>query len=42
MLYNGERIGTGHGPAVDVAVDPVEGTNLLAYGICFNAVFKFI
>ena len=32
MLYNGERIGTGHGPAVDVAVDPVEGTNLLAYG----------
>ncbi len=32
MLYNGERIGTGLGPAVDVAVDPVEGTNLLAYG----------
>lgn len=32
MLYNGERIGTGQGPAVDVAVDPVEGTNLLAYG----------
>lgn len=32
MLYNGERIGTGRGAAVDVAVDPVEGTNLLAYG----------
>lgn len=32
MLFNGERIGTGCGAAVDVAVDPVEGTNLLAYG----------
>jgi fructose-1,6-bisphosphatase II len=32
MLYNGERVGTGNGPAVDVAVDPVEGTNLLAFG----------
>ncbi len=32
MLYNGERVGTGRGAAVDVAVDPVEGTNLLAYG----------
>lgn len=32
MLYNGEKLGTGEGPAVDVAVDPVEGTNLLAYG----------
>lgn len=32
MLYNGEKLGTGTGPAVDVAVDPVEGTNLLAYG----------
>ncbi|MGE4291728.1 MAG: class II fructose-bisphosphatase [Desulfovibrio sp.] len=32
MLYNGERLGTGEGPAVDVAVDPVEGTNLLATG----------
>ncbi len=32
MLYNGEEIGTGHGPEVDVAVDPVEGTNLLALG----------
>lgn len=32
MLYNGERVGSGSGHAVDVAVDPVEGTNLLAYG----------
>ncbi len=33
MLYNGERVGNGSGPAVDVAVDPVEGTNLLAKGL---------
>lgn len=33
MLYNGERVGTGHGPSVDVAVDPIEGTNLLAKGL---------
>jgi fructose-1,6-bisphosphatase II len=32
MLFNGESVGTGRGPAVDVAVDPVEGTNLLAFG----------
>ena len=32
MLYNGERVGTGLGPNLDIAVDPVEGTNLLAYG----------
>ncbi len=32
MLYNGEKLGRGDGPALDVAVDPVEGTNLLAYG----------
>ncbi len=32
MLFNGERVGSGKGPAVDVAVDPVEGTNLLASG----------
>ncbi|GAU08227.1 class II fructose-bisphosphatase [Desulfoplanes formicivorans] len=31
-LYNGERLGTGKGAKVDIAVDPVEGTNLLAYG----------
>lgn len=32
MLYNGEKLGRGDGPKLDVAVDPVEGTNLLAYG----------
>ncbi len=32
MLYNGEEVGNGRGAAVDVAVDPVEGTNLLALG----------
>ncbi|GAB6059793.1 class II fructose-bisphosphatase [Desulfonatronum parangueonense] len=32
MLYNGEKLGTGNGPEVDVAVDPVEGTRLLAFG----------
>ena len=32
MLYNGEEVGDGHGPAVDVAVDPLEGTRLTAMG----------
>lgn len=32
MLYNGEKVGRGDGPELDVAVDPVEGTSLLAYG----------
>ncbi len=32
MLYNGESVGNQKGTAVDVAVDPVEGTNLLAFG----------
>lgn len=32
MLHNGERVGRGEGPELDVAVDPVEGTRLLAYG----------
>lgn len=32
MLYNGEQLGTGQGPKVDIAVDPVEGTTLLALG----------
>lgn len=32
MLFNGESVGMGQGPALDVAVDPVEGTNLLAFG----------
>ncbi|HSD24135.1 MAG TPA: fructose-bisphosphatase class II, partial [Solirubrobacterales bacterium] len=32
MLYNGERVGSGSGPEVDVAVDPLEGTRLTALG----------
>ena len=32
MLYNGEQVGNGEGPAVDVAVDPIDGTSLLALG----------
>ena len=32
MLYNGESVGTGNPPKVDIAVDPVEGTRLLAEG----------
>src|ERR671930_203053 len=32
MLFNGERVGDGGGPAVDVAVDPLEGTRLTALG----------
>jgi fructose-1,6-bisphosphatase II len=33
MLYNGERVGNGHGVEVDVAVDPLEGTRLTALGM---------
>jgi fructose-1,6-bisphosphatase II len=32
MLFNGERVGTGQPPQVDLAVDPVDGTRLLAEG----------
>jgi fructose-1,6-bisphosphatase II len=32
MLYNGEIVGDGSGPEVDVAVDPLEGTRLTALG----------
>src|SRR5881392_2509349 len=32
MLFNGEEIGSGDGPQVDVAVDPLEGTRLTALG----------
>ncbi|MEY8564966.1 class II fructose-bisphosphatase [Corynebacteriaceae bacterium 7-707] len=32
MLFNGEEVGTGEGPAVDIAVDPVDGTTLMAEG----------
>ncbi|KPN62200.1 fructose-1,6-bisphosphatase II / sedoheptulose-1,7-bisphosphatase [Aliiroseovarius crassostreae] len=30
MLYIGEEVGTGEGPAVDIALDPLEGTTLTA------------
>ncbi|MFP5333038.1 MAG: class II fructose-bisphosphatase [Acidimicrobiia bacterium] len=33
MLHNGERVGNGNGQQVDVAVDPVEGTTLVAHGM---------
>jgi fructose-1,6-bisphosphatase II len=32
MLYNGERIGDGTPPEVDIAVDPIDGTSPTAYG----------
>ena len=32
MLYIGEKVGTGVGPAVDVALDPLEGTTITARG----------
>ncbi|OEY23599.1 class II fructose-bisphosphatase [Corynebacterium sp. Marseille-P4321] len=32
MLYNGENVGNGQGAAVDLAVDPVDGTRLMAEG----------
>ncbi len=32
MLYNGEEVGTGFGAEVDIAVDPVDGTTLMAEG----------
>ena len=32
MLFNGERLGTGKAPAVDIAVDPIDGTSLTAPG----------
>lgn len=33
MLYTGEQVGSGQGPELDIAVDPVEGTTLLAEGM---------
>ena len=33
MLFNGEQVGDGQGPEVDVAVDPLEGTRLTALGM---------
>lgn len=32
MLFNGEELGSGHGPALDIAVDPIDGTTLTAIG----------
>lgn len=32
MLYNGEHVGNGRGPACDIAVDPIDGTSLTAAG----------
>ena len=33
MLYNGEQVGNGEGPPVDVAVDPIDGTTLTSKGM---------
>ncbi|GAB4182965.1 MAG: class II fructose-bisphosphatase [Geothermobacteraceae bacterium] len=33
MLYIGEKVGSGQEPAVDIAVDPLEGTNICAKGL---------
>jgi len=32
MLYIGEKVGTGEGPAIDIALDPLEGTTICATG----------
>lgn len=32
MLYIGEKVGTGQGPAIDIALDPLEGTTICATG----------
>jgi len=32
MLFNGERVGNGHPPLTDVAVDPIDGTTLTSLG----------
>src|SRR5262245_63588478 len=32
MLFNGEQVGSGSGPATDVAVDPIDGTTLTSVG----------
>ena len=33
MLYIGEKVGTGEGPKIDIALDPLEGTTLTAKGL---------
>ncbi len=37
MLYNGEHVGTGDGPEMDIAVDPIDGTRPLSNG-SWNAI----
>src|SRR5271156_1562955 len=32
MLYIGEKVGSGHGPKIDIALDPLEGTTIAAKG----------
>ena len=32
MLYIGEKVGTGKGPKIDIALDPLEGTTICATG----------
>src|ERR1700740_2186950 len=32
MLYIGEKVGSGHGPRIDIALDPLEGTTITARG----------
>jgi fructose-1,6-bisphosphatase II / sedoheptulose-1,7-bisphosphatase len=32
MLFIGEKVGTGHGPQIDIALDPLEGTTITAKG----------
>jgi fructose-1,6-bisphosphatase II len=32
MLYNGEHVGTGDGPEMDIAIDPIDGTRPLSKG----------
>lgn len=32
MLYIGEKVGTGEGPDIDIALDPLEGTTICAHG----------
>lgn len=33
MLFNGEEVGSGEGPEMDIAVDPIDGTRLMAQGL---------
>lgn len=33
MLFNGEKLGNGEGPDIDIAVDPIDGTRLMAHGL---------